>query len=255
MRKFSVVILLLFGLLIRVAGAAAQSEEFRLNMHRTFGFSSGSLVRGTFSLDIVPTTNIKSVTYLIDGKTMAVVTGSPYSLSFQTTQYSNGLHELSALVETLDGRKVATDVRRFEFATSEQESAGITNIIFPLLGGVLVLMTLGIALNFLVLRKQPKWDLPLGTPRSYGLAGGGVCPRCHRPFALHWWAPNMGLGTKFDRCDFCGSWGIIRRQSRSSLVAAEAAELQNALPLEPVKTKTAEEHLREQVENSRYINQ
>lgn len=252
MRKAFFNLFILLGLVLgSTTLVTAQSEDYSLTIHRSFGFSSGSQIRGLFSLEVRPS-NIQAVTYLIDGQVMARVTISPFSYSFQTTQYSIGWHQLSAEIETLDGRKVTTLPKRFEFATPEQESSAVVNILVPIIGGLLVVTAIILGFQFLIGRKRPRAQLSLGTARNYGFNGGGVCPRCHRPFPLHWWAPNLGFSTKFDRCDFCGKWAIVRRLNSSELATAEASELQMAQPETPITAKSDEERLREMVDNSRY---
>jgi len=232
----------------------AQTEEYRLNLHRTFGYSSGSQIRGSFSMDVVGPGTINAVAFLIDGQVMARVDTAPFSLAFQTSQYSTGWHDLSAVVETTDGKKFTVQTRRFEFATSEQEAGAITSIIVPLAGGIFLVMLLLVGGQFLFLRNRPASTLPLGAVRNYGITGGGVCPKCHRAYALHIWAPNLGFRTKFDHCDFCGKWSIIKVLSRSELAAAETAELQMVQPAPTFANKTADERLQEMIERSKYTN-
>jgi hypothetical protein len=163
-----------------------------------------------------------------------------------------GFHDLSAQVQTKDGRTVTTAVRRFEFASADQESAAVRNIIAPLLGGVFLVIVVIIGVQVLLSRKRPKVNLPLGAARSYGIGGGTICPRCHRPFAIHWWALNMGITTKFDRCDYCGRSGLFKRYSREQLAAAEAAELQMAQPEKPIEAMSEEQKLKAMIDESRY---
>jgi hypothetical protein len=231
---------------------AQQEEEYRLNIQRTFGFSSGSQIRGNFRLDVVGSPNIKSVTFMIDDTIMNQVTTIPFTYSFQTGQYAEGWHDLSAVIETINGQKISTPKRRLEFVSAEAESNSVVSIIVPLLGGVLLLMLIGVGSQILILRKRPMSTLPLGADRKYGLQGGGVCPQCHRPFSLHWWAPNMGLRTKFDRCDFCGKWSLIKVLNHGELAAAQAAELQESQPMQPIETKSEDNKLQELIDNSRY---
>jgi hypothetical protein len=246
------VFILLAGWMLPVQ---AQQAEFSLSVHRNFGYSSGSQIRGNFNLDIVGAQTIKSVTYLIDGSVISQVTSSPFSQTIQTSDYALGWHDLSAIVETLDGRKVTTASRRFEFASAEQESSGTLSIVGPLLGGVVLLFVLIVGFQMLFTRNKPKATLPLGESRRYGIRGGSVCPHCHRAVSLHWWALNIGLGAKFDRCDFCGKWSILKALSSKDLAAAEAAELQMAQPTPVVSTKSEKNVLDDLIDKSRYIDQ
>ena len=75
----------LVGLLLAAASPAlAQASEYRLNVQRVFGFSSGSQIRGTFVAEVIGPDNILSATFLIDGQTMAEITQKPFRLQFKT---------------------------------------------------------------------------------------------------------------------------------------------------------------------------
>ena len=142
-------------------------------------------------------------------------------------------------------------MRRFEFATPEQESASVTNLLVPLLGAIAVVMVLIVGAQTLLFRNRPKKELPLGAPRQYGFKGGSICPRCHRPFGLHSWSINLLVGV-YDHCDFCGKWGFYRPLKKEALKAAEAAELQMGQPEQPIHEKTEEEKLKEMIDDSRF---
>jgi hypothetical protein len=253
-KLLSAMLLVIFLLGGTMSLVKAQQDEYRLNVNRTFGYSSGSQIRGTFSMEVVGPQNIKSITYLIDGNVIELVTSSPFKISFQTSKYGYGWHELSALVETTDGKKVTTPVRKFEFATTDQEASAVTSIIFPLLGGVLLVMLVGMGFQVLALKNKPASTIPLGAPRKFGIHGGSVCPQCQRAFSLHWWAPNLGFRTKFDRCDFCGKWSIVKVLNGTELIAAQAAELQQVQPALATTEKSEEDRLKEMIEKSRFTN-
>jgi hypothetical protein len=229
----------------------AQDGQYSLNLNRTFGFSSGSQIRGTFTADVIGPEGIRSVTYLIDGQKMAEVSQAPFSYRFETSSFPVGWHELSAAVTKTDGSTVTTRARRFQFVSAEEESAATQRIMLPIFGGVLVLLIVSLGASMLGMRSKNRRSLPLGAPRQYGLSGGTVCPRCGRPFALHWWAPHL-LTSKYDRCEFCGRVGWFKPAGRDELAAAERAELASAQPEEPVAEKSEEEKLKELIDESRY---
>jgi hypothetical protein len=120
-----------------------------------------------------------------------------------------------------------------------------------IIGGILLLY-LAFRILPMFLSKKPKTVLPLGAPREYGLGGGAVCPRCHRPFRLSYVPLKFGF-FKLDRCEFCGQWSFMRRLSLEELRAAEAAELAEGQPAQPVTSKTDTEKQAERVDDSRYI--
>lgn len=231
---------------------AFQTEEVRLNVRRNFGFSSGSQIRGTFAMDIIGNVPVQSVTYLIDGKIIAESKSQPFGITFQTTSYSVGWHDLSAEVITSDNRKLTTPVRRFEFVSTEVEGQAVTNILIPLLGVVAVVMIIGVASQVFFIKKKGLDKLPLGAKRSYGILGGVICPKCKRPYSRHWWGLNMVMG-KLDRCDFCGKWSITHRASSQELDAAEIAELKNTQREIPIAGKDEKEKMKEMLDDSKYI--
>jgi hypothetical protein len=243
-------LLLAFCLMLLASPVLAQSS-FTLNVHRNIGYSSGAQIRGSFNMAVVGGSNIQSVTFLIDGQPMQQVTAAPFSINFDTGQYSFGWHDLSASVQTTDGQMVVTPVRRFEFATSQQEADSVKSIVVPLIGGVAVIVLIILGGQVLFLRNKPRADLPLGAPRQYGIAGGAVCPRCHRPFPLSFMALNLGLG-KFARCVFCGKWSLVRPLRMDQLRAAEAAELAEAQPGQPMAEKSESEKMKDLLDDSRY---
>jgi len=234
-----------------MASPVLAQSGFSLNVNRTFGYSSGSQIRGTFNLAVIGQGSIQSVTYLLDGQAMKQVTSAPFTLSFNTTDYPSGFHDLSASVQTADGQTTVTPVQRFEFATPEQESASVKSVIIPIIGGVVLIVLLMVGGQFLFFRNRQKNNIPLGSPRNYGFMGGGVCPRCHRPFAFTLLAMNAGLG-KFTRCEFCGKWSIVRRLSLADLRAAEAAEITEGQPDQPIPQKTEKEKLNDLIDDSRF---
>ena len=124
------------------------------------------------------------------------------------------------------------------------------NIRFIVLGGILLVWFLVRGSQFLFTKS--KANIPPGTPRDYGLAGGSVCPRCHRTIGLGLMAMKLGFGTKLVRCEFCGKWSVVRRLSLDELLAAEAAELTDVQPSPPIQEKSEAEKLEELVDQSRY---
>jgi hypothetical protein len=233
----------------------AQQADYRLNVSRTFGYGNGSQIRGTFKLSVVGPENIHTVRYVIDDQLIAEVTSAPYTYTFQTTQYPNGWHDLSAIIETNDGTKVTTPARRLNFVSAEEESSGLAGIIIPIVGGIVIVMAGVVAFQTIILRKKPLTTLPLGASRNYGIRGGTICPKCRRPYGIHWWALKVGLRNRFDRCEFCGKWSIIYPLSRIELESAEAAELEQIQAESQIPAKTEQDRLKEMLDNSRYTDQ
>jgi hypothetical protein len=249
--KISLVLILVA--LIATPVFAQTQDDFRLGITKTFGFANGDQIRGTFTLYISGSTNIKSVQYLIDGSTIGTITASPFNLTFQTTAYSNGFHDITAIVETTEGKTVTTAARKIEFATADQESSSVGRILIPILAIVVLVVVLGAGAQFFFFRKKFVSMAP-GTARNYGFRGGTICPRCHRPYSIHLWAVKL-IYYKFDRCDFCGKWALIHPYSMDALRAAEQAEISPDYASAVPAAKTEQEKLREMIDKSKYTDQ
>jgi len=241
-------LLLLLGL--SAVPAFAQSE-LTFTVHRDFGYGNGSQIRGNFSMQVTSPTALKSVAFKIDGAVIQEVTAAPFKISFTTSSYPDGWHELTATAVTADGRTIDSSPKRFNFVSAAEQTTGMKTIILPVLGAALGLMVLMAAGQYFIFRGRRRETVPLGAQRNYGISGGTICPRCERPFPLHWWGLNL-IGGKLDTCDHCGRWGIYHRRKPAELARAEAAELEAAQPETPIHEPTPEEKLKQQLEQSRY---
>jgi len=251
LQTFLGIILALTLLFASVSPALAQ-DGYRVNVNKEFGFANGSQIRGDFSISLIgDETNISTVTFLIDGQELAIVTQAPFKTKFKTQAYPDGEHQLNASITFKDGTTQTVEERRFMFLSAEEESGVMTDILFPLLAVVLGLMVFGIVAQFLAGRGKPAGGPEPGTARSYGMAGGSICPRCKRPTPRHVFGLNMVVG-KLDRCENCGKWSIMRAYPIDSLRAAEAAEIKAEQGEGLATEKSEEEKLRELLDESRY---
>lgn len=260
MRKIfpSIIIALLLAVGL-AAPALAQSVEYRLDLRRNFGYGAGSDVRGDFTNRIysegAAAENISKVTYRIDGQVMAEVTEAPFEFNYNTNSYPPGAHTLDAVVATKDGREVTTPPVRVNFLSAAAQSDAMQRIFIPLFAAILGIFVLGMGFQLLVLRRNPK-RLEPGAPRSYGFKGGTICPRCDRPYAIHFWSINLGP-YKLDRCDYCGKVAFVTRKPPEMLAAAEQAELaaaranESSLPGAEGANSEAD-RLRKMLDDSRY---
>jgi hypothetical protein len=230
--------------------AQAQDEELTLYVRRNFGYGGGSQIQGNFRLEIKGPANLVSVTYKIDEAILATTTEPPFRVDFETDSYPNGWHTLTAVGETADGRTLVSNERRFEFVPASVGFEAAGRIGGAIFAGVAVVMLIVMGVQVLVLGRD-RAALPLGAPRSYGLLGGAVCPKCGRPFPLHIWGLNAVAG-KFDRCDHCGKWSLVRRATPQALAAAEAAELAQSRPESPIAELSPEDRLRRELDETKY---
>ncbi len=235
-----------------LSAAAPLQDGYTIIVNKTNGFNNGSQIRGSFRAELIgPGEGVRRVSFLVDGQAFADLSAPPYRVNFKTTDFPDGPHSMSASVEMQDGRVLQTPERHYTFVSAQTESDFMRSVLFPILGGVFVLMLVGVGFQFLAGRRSPNRLLPPGSPRHYGIKGGGICPRCHRPFGLHWWSANLIAGV-YDRCDFCGRWGFIRPASAAELASAEAAEAAEAQAAEIPREKSEEEKLKDLLDNSRF---
>jgi hypothetical protein len=244
--------LLLLTLWLSLFSAAttvyAQTDDLTLSVRRIFGYGGGDQIQGNFRLEATGPAGLASVTFKIDETVVAVDDAPPFRVDFNTDDHDLGWHDLIAVGETSDGRALISAPRRFEFVSEDESWRAAGEILWPILtvAGVVIAIGLGVPLAQ-ALRGKPA-PIPPGAPRRYGLMGGAICPECGRPFPRHWWGLNAGLG-KYDRCDNCGRWSIVRAEPLEKLRAAEAAEIE---PATVAPELTPEEKLRRQLDESKY---
>jgi len=200
-----------------ISPAQAQStNELTLRLSRDFGYSSGTgKIQGTFSLRASGPDNLARVEFYIDGELMGIDEEPPFKLQFNTGSYPLGVHTLSAIGYTAAGDVLQSNEHRREFVDPAEGWQTVGKIVIPI----------------------------------FGIA---ICPKCQRPFPLHIYGMNLGIG-KYDRCPHCGKWSLVRRQRLSELRAAEASELASAESDQPQPPLSEEERLRKELDDSRYL--
>lgn len=251
--RFFTLFFLTFGIaaLIVLPASAQQGTGINLSLSRNFGFSSGTgRIQGNFTLKASGPANLQRVVFYIDNQELGEATKAPFNFSFNTSSYSASRHSLHAVGYMTDGQQLQSNVINAQFITSAQAGQSTLRIIIP----IVVVIAVAITLSALIPMLSPRGKtdrLPLGSQRSYSMLGGAVCPKCGRPFSLHFWGINM-LAGKFDRCPYCGKWSLVRRSSMADLRAAEQAELDQATSEAAQSPLSEEEKLRKELDNSKY---
>jgi DNA-directed RNA polymerase subunit RPC12/RpoP len=236
---------IVFALVMLVAAPVrAQEAALRIALHKQFGFSLGGQIQGTFKLTAHGPADLARVEFKIGNEILGKVNQPPFELTFSTDKYPHGNYELSAVGQTAGGRTIQSNVLHVEFVSAETGWKAAGQIIIPILALVGIVL-LAAALGPLWLERAGEQTHP---SRSYALLGGTVCPKCGRPFGLHWWAPNL-VASKYDRCPHCGKWSVVRRVSREQL--AEAATHESVTP--EISELDPAEKLRRQIEESRFV--
>jgi hypothetical protein len=217
-------------------------------MSRDFGYGGfNNDIQGLFSIKVNGPADLVRVVFYIDTTAIGEVTQPPFNLQFNTDNYPLGLHELYAVGYSSSGQQYSSNIIKSNFIlASEGTKAGLQIVIT-----VLAIVFGAVLLSFIVplmTRRGKNHDLPLGAERKYG-QGGGICPKCRRPFALPLFSMNLGL-SKLAHCPYCGKWSAVRIQPLAKLREAEKVELEWGRA--EVREETEEEKLRKEIDDSKY---
>ena len=228
--------------------AGAQDSAVRLSLSKAWGYSMGGQIQGLMILSVTGPKDTALVRFELDGAEITTVTQPPFSIQFNTDKYSRGWHKFSATVQTSDGQTWKSNTLSAEFVSAEQGWQAAQRIIVPLLVIVVLVVLISTGGQFLLSGRGKQRPEP-GAPRTYGIEGGAICGKCGRPFARHFFSPNLLVG-KLERCPYCGKWSIVAAASREALAAAQATEVEASKPAVP--EASPDEKLRRQIEESRY---
>ena len=250
MKKNSVAILITILLsLVIISTAYAQAEELTLGLSRDFG--SGGFngdIQGTFTVKASGPANLERVQFFLDDTLLGEDTESPFAIQFITDNYPTGAHVFTAVGFTTDGKQIGSKTISAVFVSKEEASAASLKMIVPILAVVFGAMVISAITSMVNMRKGKK--LPAGAARSYSF-GGGICPKCKRPFGFRLLGMNMIVG-KLTPCPHCGKWSVVKRATMSELHAAELAELDTEKA--QIYEASDEEKLRKELDDSRYQN-
>jgi DNA-directed RNA polymerase subunit RPC12/RpoP len=174
----------------------------------------------------------------------------PFGLQFNTDSYPLGEHTISAIGYTNDGSTINSNQILVNFVPAQNVGEVLLKFIVPLIMVIVAIALIAVFL-LMVLSKGKLASTPLGEPRKYGFGGGGICPKCGRPFPLRLWWINLGA-SKIDRCPYCGKWSMVRPRSVAELREAEAAELAQAGATPEISTESEADKLKRELDDSRY---
>jgi len=250
-RIHTALILALLAGWLAVVSVQAQSTGLTIHFSRDFGYASGTGdVQGLFSVTASGPNNLSKVVFYIDDKVLGEVDKPPFKLQFTTDDYPLGSHQIQAVGTTADGQTIKSQVVTARFVTASEGTQAAMRIAVPIL--VLVFGSILVAALFPLLTGRKTISLPAGTQRSYPL-GGGICPKCGRPFAFHIYGLKL-LVARYERCPYCGKWSMLSYASTDKLRAAEQAELASASPdgLGQVQGLSEAEKLKRELDESKY---
>jgi hypothetical protein len=233
--------------LLATITAAAQTETLTVSLSRDWGYGGfGGDIQGTFSMHASGSAGVTRVEFYIDETKIGETSAPPFNLQFVTDNYPLGAHALYAVGFTNEGVRLESNRINATFVSASEGTSAALKIIIPIL--VLVFGAMLVAAIVPILTGRRTQQLEPGAARSYTL-GGGICPKCSRPFGFHLLSMNL-LGAKLDRCPYCGKWSRVGYASRDKLRAAEEAEITRAAG--QVQGAPQEEKQNKELDDSRY---
>ena len=226
--------------------ALAQTDEppVRLRLRRNFGYGGVGQIQGTFTMSASSDDALNRVEFLIDGQVVAVDEEAPFEYRFNTGEFSDGDHTLTAVGYTAGGQALPANSYQREFLSSEDARSATGGLVGPLILIVIGLTIVGAVVPLLLGRRR------VHKPGVYGAAGGAICPRCTFPYSRNFLAPNLLVG-KLERCPHCGKLAIVRRAGPADLEAAEQRLASEGEP-ELSSPESEEERLRRLLDESRF---
>lgn len=232
-----------------ITAVSAQSEGLTISLSRDFGYGGfNGDIQGTFSIKASGPSTLSRVEFYLDDTLLGEDTSAPFALQFVTDNYPVGSHILHAVGYTSDGEKLESTTISALFISKGESNQTMLKMVVPIL--VVVFGSILVGALFPLISRRKGIKQPLGAPRSYTY-GGGICPKCHRPFGFQLLSLNMLVG-KLTPCPHCGKWSIVRRATLNELHAAEQAEIVEETTQLPELSE--EEKLRRGIDDSRYQN-
>jgi hypothetical protein len=248
MKNIRIILLLALAIsLLTVTAVFAQSGALTLSLSRDWGYGGfNGDIQGLFTMRVSGPENLAKVEFYIDDTKIGEGSQANFSLQFNTDDFDLGMHTLYALGTTLDGQSLRSNEISSNFVTAQ--SAGKS--LFPVLGVVLLALLGSIFIPFLFIRRKHT-NLPLGAERNYGVRGGSICPKCHRPFPLPFISANLGH-SRVVACPFCGKVNLVKPLPIETLREAERAELKEAQAGQVAVGETEEEKLKKELDSTKY---
>jgi len=248
-RNSGAILIAIFMSLVIISAASAQGEELTLGLSKDFG--SGGFngdIQGIFTVKASGPANLERVQFFLDDVLLGEDAESPFAIQFTTDNYPTGAHVFSAVGFTMDGKPIGSKTISAVFVSKEEASAASLKLIVPILVVVFGAMAISAISAMVNVRKGKK--LPAGAARSYSF-GGGVCPKCKRPFGFQFLGIHM-FGSKLTPCPHCGKWSVVKRATMSELHVAERAELETGKA--QIHEASDEEKIRKELDESKYQN-
>lgn len=238
----------LLAMMFGAGTAVAQANTaLELRLSRDFGAGFGNRIQGTFSFRVSGPANLSRVTFYIDDDVVGEDSEAPFRLQFKTDDFPLGTHRLYAIGVTQDEQELTSNSLSRTFISSSSANRTTLYIIIPI-----VIIAVGGRLLSSWIANRGNEGGNKAAQNVHGAFGGTICPKCHKPFAMHIWGPNIVVG-KFDRCPHCGKWSVVRRAHPDVLnTAVEAMQQAEQEHTQPANKTDDETDWRKRLDDSKF---
>jgi hypothetical protein len=203
----------------------AQDEGYRVHVRKDFGYSWASDIQGRFTIQLQgDETQVDKVAFLIDENVLGTVNSSPFKISFDTGDFPEGVHQISAEVHLRNGSLQKTPSVTYSFLAAAETNQQVKNLLIGIGVAIVGIFAIVALVQSLFFKKNKTSPHQPGEPRNYGMLGGTICSKCGRPFPRHIFGINLVVG-RLDRCENCGKWVMTTRATPAALRTAEMTEL------------------------------
>jgi len=123
MKRLRLTLILLLVCALPLSAAAQENgDSLPIRFTRDFGYAAGGKIQGTFSIKVRETDDLDliAVDFLVDGSVAFTDTEPPYRYQFNTANYTEGAHTLSAVGYKADGTSLRSSEFSREFISSEE---------------------------------------------------------------------------------------------------------------------------------------
>ena len=203
----------------------SQDDAYTVHVRKDFGYNMGSQIQGRFTVSLSgEEQGVAAVAFFVDDTLLSQFEAPPFRVQFQTEEFEPGIHQIYAEVHFEDGRSQITNSVQYNFLSQKEVNQQVKRVLIGIGSAILGAILLVFVIQSLVIKGSDKKSVQPGAPRSYGILGGTICPKCGRPFPRHIYGMNLVVG-RLDRCDHCGKWSMTVRATPKALRMAEKAEL------------------------------
>lgn len=230
-------LVLALGQVLMAQGQESGDETLSLRFRRDFGYSLGSQMQGKYTIRAEGPEDLTRVEFLLDGQVIGEENDAPFSVSFDTGDYPEGIHRFSAVGYRANGQQLQSETISRQFVAG----SGVTIVVIA----IAALVVLFRVVSYLLTRRSSS------SRGGSGLLGAAVCSNCGQAFGIHWWSLRLGFG-RLDRCPHCKKWHMVKRASADELAAAEELHGDHDQSQRAGDGVSEEEAFRRRLDESRY---